>query len=120
MLRVQTQVNGTAVLIHIQLERGLVAPFGYGISLNPPFSLGTARIHGGCAIGRPSKSSIFATSVQYGLALGVKRGATLSGNEYLRYFCLLIQWYCTERHMSMVTSTMHDSNVIHGDLVTRS
>lgn len=55
------------------------------------------------------------TPVQYGLALEVRKGATLFGNQYLSYFCLLIQWHCTEQHISMVLITVADSNAIHGD-----
>lgn len=91
-----------------------MAPFDYWSSLNPPFSLGIESVQGSCARDRPSKSSIYTASVQYGLALGVRKGATLFGNEYLSYFCLLILCHCTEQHISVVTSTMAESNAIHG------
>lgn len=81
--------------------------------MNPPFSL--EIVQRGSAKGRHSKTNIYTTSFSYGLALVVWKGATLFGSEYLSYFCIFIQWHCTEWSVSKVISTTTDSNLIHGD-----
>lgn len=80
--------------------------------MNPPFIL--ESVQRGCAKGRHSKTNINTTSFWYGLALVVRKGATLFGNEYLRYFSVFIQWHCTEWSITIVMSMTADSNLTYG------